>query len=481
MLRYFLLLAIFSLFFSFLFSQDSSEASTSQEGIKFESKLSWNEIKAKARSADKYIFLDCYATWCAPCKYMDAAIYPLKEVGDFFNKNFLNVKVQMDRTDKDNPTVIDWYSDAAELRGKYKVNVFPTFLIFSPQGELVHRIIGISATGKQFIFLASNGLKSSTQYYTQLKNWQQNIQDTAYIKSALTNAIALSDTVNIKEINREFISILKNKDFNEEQAILIVQATFSKSDAGFNFLLEHIEKIKSMKNARVVILHKLARIVFEAEISIYMNTPFSSVNWAMLSDKLKKDYPNCGTEFNTHIESLFKEQVTSEIRRMYASFNNEPNEKEIRAHFIKRFPGYDFTQIQLEAAVLYYESKQYWNKCEIAAQKLLEQYKSNLLPDQINDVCWFYIFLNGQKKQSLQTAIQAMSKVIVTKPNGQNLDTYANLLYKSGDVKLALDWEKKAEMTVINEPTKANLLKEIRENLGKMESGRKTWIKDLQN
>jgi thiol:disulfide interchange protein len=54
-------------------------------GIKFESHLSWNEILAKAKTENKYIFIDCYTTWCGPCKYMSKNIFTQKEVGDYFN------------------------------------------------------------------------------------------------------------------------------------------------------------------------------------------------------------------------------------------------------------------------------------------------------------------------------------------------------------------------------------------------------------
>src|ERR1700761_8867531 len=62
-------------------------------GIQFTKVLSWEEVLQKAKTEHKYIFMDCYATWCGPCKGMEEDIYPLKAVGDVYNKDFISVKL----------------------------------------------------------------------------------------------------------------------------------------------------------------------------------------------------------------------------------------------------------------------------------------------------------------------------------------------------------------------------------------------------
>ncbi len=52
-------------------------------GIKFENELDWQQVLAKAKAENKYIFVDCYATWCIPCKKMDTDVYSSQKVGDF--------------------------------------------------------------------------------------------------------------------------------------------------------------------------------------------------------------------------------------------------------------------------------------------------------------------------------------------------------------------------------------------------------------
>src|ERR1700744_5232469 len=73
----------------------------SHGGIHFETGKTWDQVLAKAKSEKKYIFVDCYATWCGPCKMMDRDIYPKDSVGNYMNSRYVSVKVQMDKTTMD--------------------------------------------------------------------------------------------------------------------------------------------------------------------------------------------------------------------------------------------------------------------------------------------------------------------------------------------------------------------------------------------
>ena len=82
-----------------------------QEGTRFET-LSFKEALAKAKSGNKLIFMDCYTSWCGPCQFMSQTIFPKKEVGNFFNANFINVKYDMEK------------GEGPELQKKYDVQEY---------------------------------------------------------------------------------------------------------------------------------------------------------------------------------------------------------------------------------------------------------------------------------------------------------------------------------------------------------------------
>src|ERR1700710_7497 len=74
---------------------------TSSNRIHFTKEISWNEILKKAKKDNKYIFIDCYASWCGPCKEMDKEVYTNDTVGNYMNSRFISVKYQLDTSKTD--------------------------------------------------------------------------------------------------------------------------------------------------------------------------------------------------------------------------------------------------------------------------------------------------------------------------------------------------------------------------------------------
>lgn len=96
------------------------------EGIEF-FEGTWKEALEAAAKQDKLIFVDAYTTWCGPCKRMAKDIFPLKDVGEFYNANFINMKMDMEK------------GEGRTIRSKYGVNAFPTFLFVNGSGELQYK------------------------------------------------------------------------------------------------------------------------------------------------------------------------------------------------------------------------------------------------------------------------------------------------------------------------------------------------------
>lgn len=91
---------------------------------------SWNELLEMAKVEKKPIFVDAFAVWCGPCKRMDSQVFSQAEVGNFFNDNFINAKIDMEK------------GEGPALGGKYGVSAYPTILFIAPNGELLHKAVG---------------------------------------------------------------------------------------------------------------------------------------------------------------------------------------------------------------------------------------------------------------------------------------------------------------------------------------------------
>ena len=103
--------------------------SQSLPGVYFR-KGTFKEVLAQAAKEKKYVFMDVYTTWCGPCKYMSNVVFPQKAVGDYFNKNFVNVKFDAEK------------GEGINIAAKYGVSSYPTFLILDSNGKEVARLIG---------------------------------------------------------------------------------------------------------------------------------------------------------------------------------------------------------------------------------------------------------------------------------------------------------------------------------------------------
>jgi len=101
----------------------------SAQGISF-SKSDWSDILAQAKAENKIVFVDAYTTWCGPCKKMSREIFPNAKVGEFYNANFINAKIDMER------------GEGPKLAANYAVSAYPTYLFVSPNGDLLHKGLG---------------------------------------------------------------------------------------------------------------------------------------------------------------------------------------------------------------------------------------------------------------------------------------------------------------------------------------------------
>ncbi|MCS6978909.1 MAG: thioredoxin family protein [Flavobacteriales bacterium] len=84
----------------------------------------------EAQKTKKMVFVDAYTTWCGPCKMMNHGPFRDADAGKFFNENFVNMKIDMER------------GEGPSVAMKYGVRAYPTLLFLNSSGEVVHKILG---------------------------------------------------------------------------------------------------------------------------------------------------------------------------------------------------------------------------------------------------------------------------------------------------------------------------------------------------
>src|SRR5690606_9857608 len=182
-----------------------------EKGIQFEHNTNWEKLKEKAKAENKHIFVDCFTTWCGPCKWMADNVFVQEEVGEFFNDNFVNLKLQFDETKEDSEDVKSWYDEAKRFTKDYEVRAYPTFLVFDPNGELVDKVVGGNQADK-FIARFKDALIPEKQFITAKKKYEADPQNLELAQQIFTKA---SDIYDIPLATKAFNTIL-DKSSKEE-------------------------------------------------------------------------------------------------------------------------------------------------------------------------------------------------------------------------------------------------------------------------
>lgn len=108
---------------SFVLSNKESKGINFFEG-------NFKAAQAKAKSEKKIIFMDAYASWCGPCKRMAANVFTDPSVGEYFNKNFVNLKVDMEK------------GEGIQLSKQFPVQYYPTLFFIDANGKVIKQIVG---------------------------------------------------------------------------------------------------------------------------------------------------------------------------------------------------------------------------------------------------------------------------------------------------------------------------------------------------
>lgn len=108
----------------------------SNESLNAENEKDWivdNVEKAfkTAKTKNRPLFIDFYGIWCPPCNVMDETFFKTEKFNPYKNR-FVFLKLDVDK------------STSWNLKQKYKVKGYPTYVLATSTGEEIHRVVGSS-------------------------------------------------------------------------------------------------------------------------------------------------------------------------------------------------------------------------------------------------------------------------------------------------------------------------------------------------
>jgi len=204
-----------------------------QNGTSFRN-LSMEDALMAATQEGKYVFVDCYTSWCGPCKNMADNIFPQKKMGDYFNPLFVSVKYDIEQED-----------DGKQLAKDFEIKAIPTFLIFKQDGTLLHKIIGGSADADTFLKKVEEAFDDEKAYRSLKRIYENGTHDKELLLSILENFTSVGD----ERLQYALMELLAVSSFSEKTGsdywfIYSTPRISPKGSENEEFLFENFEEFR---------------------------------------------------------------------------------------------------------------------------------------------------------------------------------------------------------------------------------------------
>ena len=198
----------FVLFIGFFFSAHA-------EGINFQ-KLSTNQALKKAKKEHKRVFIDVYAEWCGPCKYLSNNVFIDEALGAYMNEHFVCIKINGEQ------------GEGVKMMDEFSIDAYPTLLFLNTDRKLIKKVVG--AYEAEDLLEKAKGViaPESTKLYQLNARFDKGERDKTLmsellfekyndgenLENVMTEYLRIYPTLNLEDKNDFMVFGLMEKDFN---------------------------------------------------------------------------------------------------------------------------------------------------------------------------------------------------------------------------------------------------------------------------
>lgn len=378
-ITFILLLAIFTL-------------KANSQGIQF-FEGTWKEAMAKAKEEDKLLFVDAFAKWCGPCKAMAKNVFTKQEVGDFFNANFINLKLDMEE------------ADGVTFGHKYPVSAYPTLFFIDGDGKVIKNIKGgqqpdgLITLGTDAIKKIDKSLKYEEKYLAGDRSYDLMFN---YVKAL--NAAAKPSL----KISNDYLA--SNPELTEDQKLkFILEAAVDADTKLFDQVLSNKSKMESLVGKDIFV--EKCKAACNATVKKAIEFEMESLLTETIQ-KAKKTFPEDADEFTASAEMHY-----------HKAFKND--EKYISAYkTLAKKVSKDPAKLKLIVSDIIKYNKENQNMISDAADYAGQIYDIKEDLESLNQYCSVLV-MSKQVEKAIKVATKAREKA---EKDGGDLTSYDGLL-----------------------------------------------------
>ncbi len=180
------------------------------QGIEFEH-ITLDQAVQKAKSENKLVFIDGYAVWCGPCKKMAKTVFMEEEVGQYFDENFVALKVDVER------------GEGPMIKNKYGISGLPGYVFIDGDGFVVYRFSAAMPTEdflKEVALAVSYG-KDPNSVGRLSERYEAEKNDEKFVRLYL-DKLKESKSTNYTDVLEQYLNIQKSIKESDKEMVLLL-------------------------------------------------------------------------------------------------------------------------------------------------------------------------------------------------------------------------------------------------------------------
>lgn len=342
--------------------------------------ISFKEGLQAAADEGKPVFIDCFTTWCGPCKWMSANIFTDPAVAEYYNENYICLKIDMEK------------GEGLDIAKNYKIRAYPTLLYLDNKGERLLVKVGASREPQGYIDAGEQAKDPQRNLPYLVANVEDNFEDPEFMVDYF-NTASMANMVGEGMVDRYFAQFEVEQWTEEMNWNIITSSVDDISTETFKKMAANMELIAA------------ARPDGEEYIEQTLFYGLANRLYRARSEEAKAEY-----------ESLKAAYLTEE------------------------FAGAGKMNFRL-GLIEAQKNEDYETYADLALGNVKEYFWDDA--NELNNVSWT-IYEKVKNKQAQRAALEWAARAVELNPEHHILDTYAHLLAMNLQKEKALEIELQA-------------------------------------